>query len=203
MKKIWLATIAVAAMAYPANTVLAATGSGSFSVRGIGSQSCKSLVEGTGDKTGGQAVMDMLGSWIAGYLSHGNRAADGTFEVMPISDTRVVSQMVLNVCNANPETMVEPAVATIINSLKSSVQSDDTPIIEITNAGLTTQIRKGAFLLAQKRLEALGLLPSGSSDGSYGPRTRDALVAFQREKNTQATGIPDAVTLINLFVADK
>jgi hypothetical protein len=181
----------------------AATKDGSFSVRGIGSQQCKSVVQAVSDKKSGPITASVLGSWIAGYLSHSNRMAAGVFELMPISDTMVVAQMVVNVCKGNPDIMVEPAVAIAIKSLNGAAQNADSSIVDIKNDKYETQVRKAVVVRVQEELAKQKLLPAGSADGNYGPNTRDALVAFQKSKKMTETGIPDPATIIDLFFSEK
>lgn len=57
--------------------------------------------------------------------------------------------------------------------------------------------RAEQVLRAQERLDALGLSP-GPIDGLIGPRTRDALRAFQRQNDLPATGQLDWQTQIAL-----
>lgn len=199
--KFHAAVTAVAILLAPM-TASAATKDGSFAVRGIGSQPCKAVVAAVADKEQGRFASEILGSWIAGYLSHSNRMATGVYELMPVSDTMVVAQMVVNVCKANPDIMVEPAVAMSIKSLMNGRQTTVTPIVTLENGKYATQIRKGLVLSVQQELEKLELLPPGSADGDYGPKTRDALIAFQRSKNLAETGIPDPGTVINLFFSE-
>jgi hypothetical protein len=197
-------TVATAvAMTLTPGLATAAIKDGSFSVRGIGSQQCKAVVDAISNKQGGPAAANLLGSWIAGYLSHSNRMAAGVFELMPISDTMVVAQMVVNVCRGNPDIMVEPAVAIAIKSLNGAAQNADTPIIEIKNDKFSTQIRKSVVVRVQEELAKQKFLPAGSADGDYGPATRDALVAFQKSKKMTETGIPDPATIIDLFFSEK
>ncbi len=50
----------------------------------------------------------------------------------------------------------------------------------------------------QRRLVELGY-DSGAADGLFGPRTRAALQAFQRDRGLPATGRPVGATLLVLF----
>ncbi|MBM3516687.1 MAG: peptidoglycan-binding protein [Alphaproteobacteria bacterium] len=51
---------------------------------------------------------------------------------------------------------------------------------------------------AQDRLKEFGYY-TGTPDGAFGPATRAALQAFQRERKLAETGLPDQATLYELF----
>jgi hypothetical protein len=129
--------------------------------------------------------------------------AAGVFELMPISDTMVVAQMVVNVCKGNPDIMVEPAVAIAIKSLNGAAQNAETRLVDIKNDKYATQVRKAVIVQIQQELARQKFLPAGSADGDYGPATRDALIAFQKSKKMTETGIPDPATIIDLFFSEK
>lgn len=55
---------------------------------------------------------------------------------------------------------------------------------------------------AQAMLMKLGYEP-GSSDGLMGPRTRDAIAAYQRSAGLEATGSVNAALLMSLEIATR
>ena len=76
------------------------------------------------------------------------------------------------------------------------------PIAVAGTSGFTRELREGDkgedVLALQERLQLLGYF-AGIADGSFGPDTTAALVAFQQQNELLASGILDAVTWRVLF----
>lgn len=67
------------------------------------------------------------------------------------------------------------------------------------NLALTSPLTTGADVKwVQSRLIALKLLPAGSADGQFGPRTHNAVVAFQRRAHLTVDGVCGPVTGVHL-----
>lgn len=66
------------------------------------------------------------------------------------------------------------------------------PAIELSDPAAVARV--------QRRLEDLGLY-RGAADGRWGPKTRDALQRFQRDRGLEATGDPTEPTLSALGLA--
>lgn len=183
-----------------ASPLFAESSNGSFSVRGIGAQTCSALADAAEKDTTG-ATLEYLSAWVAGYVTHANRTTDGLHEVMPITDNRVLARVVVALCRANPPALAETMLASLVTSLADAAVPAEAETVELTNAGQSVLIPRPTFVLVQRHLVAAGRLPDqpGSVDGRYGPQTRDALVAHQRAANLAETGLPDPATLISLF----
>lgn len=194
-----IAVAVVAAAIVAPGGSLAASSSGGFSVRGIGAQSCKqiSAVQGEAETA---AIIDLVGAWGAGYVSQLNRATVNNYEAIPIIDNGVIARIVVNVCKSNPDALVESVFANLVQSFLPAAQTEESPLVEITNGAQKTVLRQRVLRKVQEVLVGQGRLPSGSADGQYGPRTRDAITVFQKARSLPETGIPDAATLISMFV---
>jgi sporulation and spore germination protein/putative peptidoglycan binding protein len=57
--------------------------------------------------------------------------------------------------------------------------------------------------VVQKRLIALGYLPSGTAEGRLGPQTEEAILAFQKWERLDRTGVDDAGTDTRLQAAAR
>lgn len=182
------------------DNALAATETGQFAVRGVGSRSCSDLTAAL-DGESADDVTDAAALWIAGYVSHFNRSTPGIFEALPIVDNAVVAGLALNVCGANPDVMFEAVIAQVIASFSAGALSEESELVRIAPDGAATTLRRTVFRKVQERLIDEGLLPAGSADGLYGPQSRQALVAFQAARDIAETGIPDPATLIMMFAA--
>ena len=189
------------AVGFPiARGALAASELGGYAVRGLGSRDCRdlnALLQGDG----AEQIMDAAAIWTAGYASHFNRSTPGVYEALPIVDNRVVAAMALNICGSNPDAMFEAVVAQVIASFEDAALSEESELLRIAGTdGTATWLRREVFRKVQHRLIDEEFLPAGSADGLYGPRTRQALVAFQKRRGIGETGVPDPATLIMLFV---
>lgn len=177
----------------------AASETGGFSVRGIGAHTCADLTARmTHDED--RSELEAFGGWISGYLTHANRVTDGVYDAIPVIDNRIIAQMSLNICTANPDSMVETAVANIVQSFERGALAIESPIIKISHDGNATVLRGEVLRMVQRELIEQDHLPANAADGDYGPQTREALMAFQADRGIASTGIPDAATLINLFL---
>ena len=183
-----------------ARGALAASESGGYAVRGLGSQHCRDLnVALQGENS--EQLMAAAAIWTAGYASHFNRSTLGVYDALPILDNRVVASIAMNICGSNPDAMFEAVIAQVIASFEDGSLSEESELLQFTGAdGASTWLRKEVFRKVQQRLAEEGFLPAGSADGLYGPMTRQALVAFQTQHGIGETGLPDPATLITLFV---
>lgn len=68
-------------------------------------------------------------------------------------------------------------------------------LVSALATGATTL--RPSVMQVQRKLQALGY-DTGGADGLIGPRTRQALKAFQEKHNLQVTGIVDEPTLVSL-----
>lgn len=180
----------------------AASATGGFSVRGLGAQQCGTLTQ-PAEGEAANAVLETSSAWIAGYLSQHNRLAPETYEAMPIIDNVAVASLALSLCRSNPDALFESVVASLIQSFSRASLADASDVVEIEHDGAVAVLRRGVFLRVQEELIARNLLGPGSADGHYGPRSREAIVAFQSSRGIAASGIPDPQTLIHLFALGR
>jgi peptidoglycan hydrolase-like protein with peptidoglycan-binding domain len=60
-------------------------------------------------------------------------------------------------------------------------------------------VRQETIKIVQQELQERGLYAS-AVDGTFGPKTAEAIIAFQKSKGLPETGLPDGVTLANLLI---
>ncbi len=178
-------------------TASGATAEGAFAVRGLGTQSCATVVEAA-DNAQDTNFRPALAGWIAGYLTQASRSAQNVYEVMPINDIGIVTEIAINLCRQDSEIMLEAAVSTLIQSLRFGVQRQETALIEVSHDGRSVQLRQEVLRLVQQHLIDRQFL-AGPADGAFGAMTRDGLLRFQQANDLPVTGIPDAATLITMF----
>ncbi|WP_244545839.1 peptidoglycan-binding domain-containing protein [Aureimonas phyllosphaerae] len=184
------------------NTAEAATSTNEFSVRGLGAQSCEALAKAYDDEAQRPAVVAVLGSWVAGYISHANRTTPGAFEVMPISDNQTLAHLVVSVCRDNPTSLVESSTAGLVDRMKSGIQTMSSQLSEIGEGDKRVTIRTETLKAVQAQLKQDGFL-TGAADGAFGPATAKALAAFQTARKLPTSGVPDAATLVTLFLGKE
>lgn len=193
-----VAVAACAAMPVFGSAAVAATDNGNFASRGLGAQSCADVISMLESEEGDLASLQFA-AWVGGYISHANRTTEGIFDVMPIQDVYAVATIVARLCEQNPDSPVEPAMASLVSMLSPGAQSEPSEISTVEHEGASTAISQNTMQRVQVRLAELGHLPEGGADGVYGPQTRQALEAFQSENSINQNGIPDPITLFVIF----
>ncbi len=84
-------------------------------------------------------------------------------------------------------------------SLSSGTSSGSNTPKNSSSGGTCAPGDKGdAVKKVQKRLIALGYLPNGSADGDYGSKTKNAVIAFQKNNGLNQTGTVNSNTLNKL-----
>ena len=177
----------------------AETAGGGFSLRGSGAQTCAALGEALASEHGA-GTLELLAAWSAGYVTHANRTAAETFETMPVYDNRVVARLTASLCRSYPEAHVETVLASLLAALEPGAVSEPSEVITIAQGERRLSMLRGVFQAVQERLIAETLLEPGSADGQYGPKSRQALMAYQKSKGLPESGLPDAATLLQILV---
>ncbi len=174
----------------------AADSKGNFALRGIGSQSCKEMLEEL-QKAPGTAPI--AASWLLGYMSATNRYEPDTFDISPVMDPQALFNVLVGLCKAHPEARVQTVASDTLAALGRARVRTDSPMVEAKSGNATAQIRQETLLLVQKRLNEKGYLKS-KPDGSYGAQSEAAVKSFQTAEKLPVTGVPDAPTVIRLLI---
>lgn len=176
----------------------AATSEGQFAARGIGAVQCQSLPDLLGDPAD-RTSRDQFVAWIAGYISYANRSTSGIFDVMPVQDNYGTEALVELICSQNPTLLVENVLFDIISAFSAGAVTEFSDLVTIEQDGKRVNVRAETLKRLQEKLVSLEILSSDAVDGEYGPKTRDAIVAYQKSVSLAETGIPDPLTLFLLF----
>lgn len=179
-----------------ASLALGADAEGDYGIRGAGSQNCQQFTSMVDQESPGAGLFVR---WIEGYASGLNRMVEGTFDVSPFVGSQTLSSIVVDVCRNQPDLLVENAVTRVLATLAPARAEEQSDVLELEYDGNQVALRQETLFKAQQKLSEEGLYDS-SVDGLYGPGTRRALIAFQEEAGLEATGLPDAATLIALLV---
>ena len=188
-------------LALTSTAAFASDPDGKFSVRGIGGQPCSlwiSVSEGT-DETQKRDGVLAFQSWLAGYLSASNRLQAESYDVLPFLDMINVLAIVLNECRAVPNELVENTMARVVGAFANARVTAESPIINVTDAGVEKPYRQATIALAQQKLVDLGYL-DGVPDGVIGPASTDALALYQSENGLPSTGEMSVDTMFKLLL---
>lgn len=178
--------------------VQAADAEGQYSARGVGAQSCRPFIEAV-EANNAEAIR-LYVAWIDGALSANNRLRPNTFDASPFVLPGAFVGTVLNACRRAPEGLFDTAVNTAIGALVPIRVQRSSPVVEMRVGEAATSLRAETLVAVQTRLRELNLLRV-AADGRFGEQTRDALRAFQAERNLPQTGLPDPDTVVTLLLA--
>lgn len=185
-------SLAISALVLLGSTAArAADPNGDFAVVGPGARSCAEF-RGLVDSSSRDSLLFV--AWFQGYLSRTNLQTDNTYSVLPTVDANASATLLYRVCTNNPEASVERAADTLVTLFQPLAVTSMSEIVRIKEGERTLEIWQDTLLKIQQLLKDRGLY-SGTVDGLYGPGTRDALVAFQKERKIGETGVPDLDTL--------
>ncbi|MEM1434128.1 MAG: peptidoglycan-binding domain-containing protein [Pseudomonadota bacterium] len=175
----------------------AADKDGSFRVKGAGSSTCAYFLDAVTER--GKEFVS-YGGWLDGYLSAMNRYEAGTYDVVSWQSTELLLASLLRYCQANPETSFHDAAAQLAETLKRTAIRSKDPIVVTEHDGIAAAMYQETLMRVQRRLRQRGFYENDPS-GQFDEATRNALLAFQRDKNIDETGLPDQATLTRLLPA--
>lgn len=190
-----LAPIMTMGLLLTASAGQAADGSGKFSVRGPGSQSCAAYLAALG-KPEDHA---RYASWLLGYASARNRLEPSTYDFIPTQAGADFPNVVAVVCKANDKANVEQAAHSAIAALAPMRQSVASPLVEVQADGKAAKINQEALRTLQTALIAKKAF-KGRADGLASAPLVAALKDFQRKESIPVTGLPDIDTFIRAII---
>ena len=167
-----------------------------FQAYGLGRLPCKRFVEICEAK---KEECKLTGTWMEGYLSGFNALNKDTFDILPWQPPELVAEFTYNVCKQNPDAPVLEVVNELIRGLlvpqrvKSAAER-----VRIGEGDQAVGLYRDTIRALQERLIATGHL-DGKADGAFGPSSKRAVEAFQKEMGLPATGVPDQRTLLAVF----
>ena len=189
--------LAVTALLMLSNIAVAADAAGNYVVRGMGAHTCADYmasVPSNPDYTQASLL------WIEGYLTAHNRLAQETFDVSFLSETSEVAALLLSVCASNSNTRVEVVLAELLWALAPLRIEASSALIAFQEAGVTVMLRQSTLMRLQSLLKQKGYYKM-AVDGLSGPGTVKALRRYQAAEGLNTSGVPDADTLIRLFMS--
>jgi hypothetical protein len=190
-----LVPVVVAGMTFSASAGQAADGTGKFSIRGPGSQSCANYLAAASKPD----AYAHFGSWLLGYVSARNRAEPKTYDFIPTEAGTDFPNVVAVICKTRPQSRLEQAANAAITVLGPMRQTVASPLIDVQADGKTVAIRQEALRTLQTALIAKSFY-KGKSDGLSSARFIAALKEFQRKEKLPITGLPNIDTFIRAII---
>ena len=187
------ALVAIAAVALAAAPAIAADDKGAFAVRGVGSDRCDAFLAAVAAKDG--LKLERYGSWLLGYVSASNRLIGRTFDAVPSQVPTDVLGIVAVICRNQPAALVDTAASQALVVLNPIRMTADSPLITVSNAGRTLQVRTEALITLQQNLAKKGLY-KGPADGKLSPQLAKIIADFQLKEKILISGLPDLDTII-------
>ncbi len=190
------ATVAAALLGLAAGAGRAAAPDGSFAIRGIGAGTCDELVKAVDARS---PEVAWFAHWLDGYITAVNRYRADTFDVAPWPSTRLLLMLVDAHCRGNRDQPLYEVVHQLVVLLGTQRLVDRSEPVEIRVGERRRMLYRAVVRRLQQALIDRRLL-AGRADGVFGPKTRAAVAAFQKEIGFEATGFPDDETLYKLLL---
>jgi len=166
-----------------------------FAIKGPGAAPCSKFVELYDAKSND---MLLFAGWTTGYLTALNQTTPKTFDLAPWQSTEVLLFILRDLCSRAPDEKFYRVVSGMAQMLAEDKLTVLSSPVEMKSGEQTVVLPRDVVKQVQQRLKALKFY-SGGVDGAYGPGTRTAIEAFQKQQQIDATGIPDQQTLVRLM----
>ena len=173
----------------------AADESGQFAVKGAGIADCSDFLQATRDRT---EKLYLYGGWINGYVSALNQTQEETYDLTPWQTTDFLATFIARYCEQNPSESFFKATADMVADLKSQRLRQRAQRVPVAVGEFKTHLYASTIKFMQERLKLQGHF-QGPINSTYDPKTQEAVAAFQRGAELEATGFPDQITLLRLF----
>jgi len=195
LRRLVLSLVLVAGAAAPAPTALAASTTGQYAIKGVGTATCQQYSDEQAKKS--HRFFQFVG-WVNGYLSGYNRLAEQTADIVPWQSTELLAAFIASYCRKNPEARLAEATNQLIAVLAPSRLQDSSERVKAEAGGKAAFIYETILRRAQQVLvdhSYLAIAP----DGRFGPETQAAFEQYQRDNKLEVTGLPDQRTLLSIF----
>lgn len=193
----WLVAAALLVAVVPAGPMpaVAEDESGTFAVEGIGQTRCSDYVQAREKR--GQRYFN-YGGWIDGYLTAYNHHTADTYDITPFENIDLLATVLGRFCQRHPEVPFFQAIASMVEELKPHRLRERGEPVTVEADGKEVTVYRIVIARVQDALSTSGYY-DGAIDGAYGPKTREAIEAFQADRGLPQTGLPDQVTLLRLL----
>jgi hypothetical protein len=106
---------------------------GDYGIRGVGAQSCATLSQQLAADPNTMPLV--TASWLMGYLTAINRTQDDTYDMSPVADAGAIYQIVVGLCQQNPDQLVELVADSLVRLLAPARITMSSPLVDTTSEG--------------------------------------------------------------------
>jgi len=171
---------------------------GRHAIKGVGTVGCDKYVIARQEQS--NLYYAMIG-WLDGYVTALNQTSPDTYDVASFEATSLLAALADGNCRKNPDARFFQVVEGITIAIEEDRVRDASPIVNATQGDRSVQIYRETMRRVQTRLTKAGY-NTGGVDGAFGPKTSAAIKAFQRASGLAETGLPDQLTLLQIFRPD-
>ena len=191
--------IAAGSLAFaPVSPALAADSNGEFAAKGAGRLTCEQYLGIREQKSRDYYV---TAGWIEGYISGINALQPKTYDATPWQTTELVLGLLARACESETDARILDLINRYLREVITLRLREKSELVTVSTGDAAVLIYREVLSMVQQRLEAINFDP-GTTDGAPdNPATVAALSAFQKERGLPETGLPDQLTLLNLFFA--
>lgn len=166
-----------------------------YALRGVGMLSCETYLQEMEKKSG---RWFMIGGWLDGYITATNRNAPDTYDALSFESTDLVAGLLAGHCKSRPTDRIADVLGAMLAKFQDDRLRTNSPRVKGKVGEREFTLYAEVLKRVQSRLSVLGLY-QGAPEPEFGEKTREALIAFQRNNNLQPTGLPDQATLWSLL----
>lgn len=173
----------------------AADQAGRFVLKGAANAGCNDYLKAYEDKPGGFLLY--LG-WLGGYITALNQYRNNTYDLTSWESMGLLAASLHSYCSSHPSASFFGASQRLVEALNADSLETFTPGIEVHNRGVTLTLNQPLVSRVHRQLAELGLY-SGAPDASFGDDSKAAMSAYQKQHGLPPTGLPDQLTLYQMF----
>jgi len=179
--------------------VSAADQAGRFVLKGAANASCSDYLNAYEDKPGGFLLY--LG-WLGGYITGVNQYRHNTYDVTSWESMGLLAASLHSYCSSHQSASFFGASQRLVEALNADSLETFSPGIDVSNRGVTLMLNQPLVSRVHRQLAELELY-SGDPDAEYGDDSKAAMSAYQKQHGLPPTGLPDQLTLFQMFRKTK
>lgn len=190
---------AILLSAFTSSLVYAADVDGVYSVEGIGVTGCASFIESVSQKNNKYYI---YAGWLEGHLTAQNRLQNNTFDISPWQSTELLLKIIESICVKNPELKFYQVVDVIVAGLLKQKLDSASEFKNVGSLDNPLVLQAEVIKRIQQVLTNKGF-NVGPIDGAYGGSSQAAMKSFQSSRGLGVTGLPDQISLFELFKPEE
>lgn len=170
-----------------------------FAVKGAGRKPCSDFIQAMDSRT---SDYYMYGGWLEGYISAYNQSQGNNYDITPWQTTELLLSLIKYQCKNNQNMPFLNATNSLMKTMFPIRLKQEDKIVEINANDRKSYYYSRTLTDAKQRLKKLGFI-SYEIDDKFSERDVKAFADFQKKAGLKITGVPDQITLTNLFLKPK